>query len=168
MHEFFFNISYQINSNGDDSSMSHKHYYFYVKVRLPWGTVTHYQLSHDLDFALRQFQHANHGNYTKPLKYAILNVPIMELSWQHHYHKFVVPALVIETFINNQPCHWRTRGQFISFDHFDPTDQHQIQYLKHDYSKMNQTIIEHTLHYWTHYLLKKGLKPYATRNNVTP
>lgn len=138
--------------------MSRKRYYFYIKVRLPWGTVTHYQLSHDLENAMRQYQHANYGNYTKPLKHAIINVPIMELSWQHKYHKFVIPAIVESTFIQNQPCEWRTRGQFISFDNLSPTDTHQLQYLKHDYSKLNQKIIEKAFHYWIHYTLKKGLK----------
>lgn len=135
--------------------MSRKTKYFYVRVRLPWGTETIYQLSHDLQYALEQEMYQGH-NYRQPLYHAILNVPVFEWSIQHHYHCFTIPSIVEATFIKNTRCDYRTRGQFIGHDFINPTDPNQVHYLQHDYNKLNKIIIKDNYYYLTHYMQQKG------------
>ena len=120
---------------------------FYVKVQMPWGTITHYQVSKDLYVGLNQ-QLALTGECQSILKGALLNVPIIEYDFQHHYHKFVVPAKVLAVFIKNHRCEWHTRGQFISKDNLNFDDENQLRYLQHDYSKLNKWVIKQCWDIW--------------------
>ena len=82
------------------------------------------------------------------LKGALLNVPIIECDFQHHYHKFVVPAKVLAVFIKNHRCEWHTRGQFISKANLDFNDENQLRYLQHDYSRLNKWVIKQCWDIW--------------------
>lgn len=128
--------------------------YFYVKVKLPWGTTTHYQLSKELQIGMHQYQSQHLKDYYKILKGALINVPIFEMEFQHHYHSFTIPVKVKSVFIRNERCEWRTRGQFISKENLDFNDEKQLKFLQHDYSKFNKWIIKKCWKYWK--LNKRG------------
>lgn len=125
-----------------------KNSYFYVKVKLPWGTVTHYQLSKELQIGMKQYQKQHPKDYYKILKGALINVPIFEINFQHRYHSFTIPAKVKSVFIRNERCDWRTRGQFISKNNLNFNDNKQLKFLQHDYSTFNKWIIKECWNYW--------------------
>lgn len=133
--------------------MKNKKKYFYIKVQMPWGTIANYQVSKDLSFALQQ-QLEQKGEYYSIIKGALINVPIIENSFQHHYHTLVIPVLVRAVFIRNENFVWHSRSQFISKNNIDFNDFKQIKYLQHDYSKFNKWIIKLCWKYWKKKIVK--------------
>lgn len=114
---------------------------------MPWGTITHYQVSRDLNYALQQ-QFKQQGEYYSILIGALINVPIIESNFQHHYHALIIPALVKNVFVRQEKCVWHSRSQFISKNNLNFRDNKQLKYLQHDYSRFNQWIIKKSWQFW--------------------
>lgn len=119
---------------------------FYVQVITPWGTETSYMLSKDLQQAIRYDK--NHHMQSINWIGSLINVPIFEWEWQKHYHPLIIPCYVLNSFTLRETNDWRTRSQFITHSNLIWDSKDQLKYLKHNYSLVNQKLIEKAYNFW--------------------
>lgn len=107
----------------------------FVDVELPFNHKVHrYLLSRDL----RPL--AKHD--LKNLTGCLLNVPLLQITVNEKFMKFVVPGKVISSGWTIKLQTMRTRGQMIKWDNINFDDECQLKYMQHDYNRLNKYVIK--------------------------
>lgn len=119
----------------------------FVKVLTPWGTETTYMLPRDLQQAFKHDRKQGFRNENMLIG-GLINVPILEFSFQKKYHKLVIPCFVEDQFEIHFSSKWRTRSQFVTNENLNFNVESLVNYFKHDYNKLNKRVINQVLKFW--------------------